>query len=1410
MTYIDLNLEKTFKYAIHIADIHIYNDDTSLDSRIDEYKLVFHNLILDIKNRKLKKKHTLIVIAGDIFNDARKDKGKTSANAVILFKNLISKLCKLGIVVIIPGNHDNNITYQDKHDHSIIDTLSSLLNSIVGLDKTIYYLKNTGIYKLGNCIFYTVSVFDLDCINRKEDYPARKALLPKRLNGLSDDNIHIGLFHCGIQGQVTQNGFIMKDSTYTLNDIKEYDLTMLGDTHSHQFFTERIAYPSSLIQQNYGESIDKHGYIQWDLIEKKGKFIKIMNDYGYISLFSPKTYMYKNEDNINKKISTKLYSIDDIDTMFFPLNSRIKFIYSLDEHLNIETIQEQIGYKTKIIKWEENRLLLSRDNDSNNDITEPTLNHLYNFTLYLNNLYNEDSDEYTYILNNIKKLFQDSESLYSNQSWFFLRLKVENFQKYKGKHILLDFENVTKHSIISILGKNTSGKSTIIRALGYSIWGKDIVSLESYINNESIYTCCELEFRYNNKDYKIVRKLNKNKAGQQPLEKVLLLVYENNIWIDKSESFKKHTETKIKSIFGERDDAKTTWLSTQNASTHFLNDNNNVAILTRLIGVDLFDIEYKKQLKCKKLLENKLTKLDMEIDIYKVEEIGVCEIDTLKSKISKIESDKIDLTEKIETEKNKRQFGTLKDYNNWLFKKQDIDLELEDLKIEVPNQEFHLNKLEELNEKLTNLENQKNKHLLDIEAIPYDSIDLEKMKVRKISILELLNDEKNGLEKKLSRIENISKIDYEYSISEQGILKSKLERENKLSLDKENLEKEYNKKKEYLEKHDTKDKLESKKIKLELEKNKLEEKINQNIGILQSFDIKYLHKIEEKHNKLIKKISILKNTIEKYNLTIDNLQKLILPIDYKYVTIIEKLNILNDKKKDLHIKLEKIQKYESLLNETKRNLRKTNKLVFEDECLCCKKNKRHFKIDVYESKIERYNIKMNMIQMELEDLYSTIWELEFFVDLKEQYESNILIEEKIKTTEIVLDTTKNNLSDNMQLLENLEKELEDYNNFERLHNENQENTNISMKLEKEILSIKKKMNKYIENESEMKNVNMKLNNIVLLTDRENISLLENIEKHKLIIERYNCLLDIKSNLDIKIEKYEKLKEDLENINNQLNKLEKNKILNNKILNLEKENKILKTEREKQIETYLKIKDLEEKYNDLLESVEKFQNFSLELLNDYMEIYKKIDIDLIECKTNLGMKLERKKQIDQHFIKYNKLLENNKLLLKNLDKLIAYINVLDPQRGYPRELIDKTLVRLSYMVDEFVAFAGFDYKTIFKQPEKKKGMKNNKNKLVISHNKKGTSFSTLSGAEEFTFHLGTLTALSQLSNMSKSPILVIDEGFSCLDMEHINEVGPILEHLKEYYHYILNISHIEKIHEYSDIIKKCINGSVTNF
>ena len=160
MSIIHLSLEKkTYEYVVHIADLHIHSDDTSLYPRTNEYRSVFNTLVSNISNNdSLTKNNTIITIAGDIFNDARKDRGKTSANGVFLFKELLQKLSNLGTIVIIPGNHDNNITFQHKDDDSIIDTLSSILNGIDGLNKTIFYLDKTGIYKLGNCIFYRKTI----------------------------------------------------------------------------------------------------------------------------------------------------------------------------------------------------------------------------------------------------------------------------------------------------------------------------------------------------------------------------------------------------------------------------------------------------------------------------------------------------------------------------------------------------------------------------------------------------------------------------------------------------------------------------------------------------------------------------------------------------------------------------------------------------------------------------------------------------------------------------------------------------------------------------------------------------------------------------------------------------------------------------------------------------------------------------------------------------------------------------------------------------------------------------------------------------------------------------------------------------------------------------------------------------
>ena len=42
-----------------------------------------------------------------------------------------------------------------------------------------------------------------------------------------------------------------------------------------------IAYPSSLIQQDYGESVTKHGFLFWDIQERAFEEYDIRTNYGF-------------------------------------------------------------------------------------------------------------------------------------------------------------------------------------------------------------------------------------------------------------------------------------------------------------------------------------------------------------------------------------------------------------------------------------------------------------------------------------------------------------------------------------------------------------------------------------------------------------------------------------------------------------------------------------------------------------------------------------------------------------------------------------------------------------------------------------------------------------------------------------------------------------------------------------------------------------------------------------------------------------------------------------------------------------------------------------------------------------------------------------------------------------------------
>ena len=68
----------------------------------------------------------------------------------------------------------------------------------------------------------------------------------------------------------------------------------------------------------------------------------------------------------------------------------------------------------------------------------------------------------------------------------------------------------------------------------------------------------------------------------------------------------------------------------------------------------------------------------------------------------------------------------------------------------------------------------------------------------------------------------------------------------------------------------------------------------------------------------------------------------------------------------------------------------------------------------------------------------------------------------------------------------------------------------------------------------------------------------------------------------------------------------------------------------------------------------------------------------------------------------------------------------------------------------------------------------------------------SGFEKFITGLCIRIALTQLSNLSTCNFMIIDEGFSCLDSNNINNLEALFEYLKNNFDFIIIISHIQTL------------------
>ncbi len=303
---------KKFTHIVHVADIHI-----RLTKRHEEYTEIFNKFYEEVKKTP---STTLIAILGDLFHN----KSDLSPECVLSAKDFLFNCAELRPTILIAGNHDATLTNRNR-----LDSLTPIVGALN--HDNLFYLKDTGLYSLGDILFNNMSVF-----TEPEEYLSY-ADIPQ--NYKNEYLHHIALYHGPVNSALTDLGFYMVNKAMPVEIFDGHHITLLGDIHKKQdlqyydnFLSKpAVHYPGSMIQQNHGESIDGHGFSLWDLSSKVYTHTNISNDYGFFTVEVNKGKLVTDLTNIPKKARVHIKCFESVISEVKAVVADIKKTSLIDE-----------------------------------------------------------------------------------------------------------------------------------------------------------------------------------------------------------------------------------------------------------------------------------------------------------------------------------------------------------------------------------------------------------------------------------------------------------------------------------------------------------------------------------------------------------------------------------------------------------------------------------------------------------------------------------------------------------------------------------------------------------------------------------------------------------------------------------------------------------------------------------------------------------------------------------------------------------------------------------------------------------------------------------------------------------------------------------------------------------------------
>ena len=677
----------TLRYIFHLSDLHIRNGD-KISCRYDEYNDVFNETIISISNQ-IKKLNLLlneyiIIISGDIFHN----KNIIGNYGLLLYKNFIEHLVKLGRVIIFHGNHDRN--------QSEIDQPSLVFSSTFNIDN-LTILNDSTTFNIDNIGFSYVNIDDTLDIYRNS---GRIQDLPTFPEIIGDVKYKIALFHGSFQNAKLFNGDCIRDENnpYPLEWVKDFDYVLLGDIHKRQVFNYKkktiCGYSGSLIQQSFGENVVEHGYLIWDLENKKINEINVYNKIGYINIKENETeeiliringkyeillkdYINNNKKYIPEKLEIKTFSkinFQNLNSLLKSFNISFNIISRLDETKFIgqkeeDYIATEIYNEAQMINIVDNSFILDYfskylSSDKLKILHNIILNKeqlLFDISKYPDDLHSECVKRNKELSLEILKCVKSDDIKHLKPKYFIKYVEWEGLFCYENKNCLNMSDLDLKTFLIK--GKNGTGKSAIYDILTLAIWGEITTlkksSLSSGILNYKIknaYTIVDIEI--DDILYRIERDFTRNKDNNSIAKhhrNIYKFINEKDLELIKKDSA---CEILVKQLFGTVENFLSSSMITQNIDYDILtmdfkdcidiiDKSCNIEYINNLYN--LFKTTINKYRDFRRIVESKKQVYEKLISTNKIKEVNDEEIINNKNKLDLLLKEKSELQELFES-----------------------------------------------------------------------------------------------------------------------------------------------------------------------------------------------------------------------------------------------------------------------------------------------------------------------------------------------------------------------------------------------------------------------------------------------------------------------------------------------------------------------------------------------------------------------------------------------------------------------------------------------------------------------------------------------------------------------------------------------------------------------------------------